>query len=702
MQIESDTATAVTVKHRMPIAEAFEKGLAALDVQLAPGGKGVVLYDRTVIEDDGAGPCAGGPNWPVPRGKICGKLVAKKVLHVERPAAKAAQLVIWAGALTGETAPLNVKVNGRKLQAHGLDEETNVRELQVVEILPRILRQGDNEIILSCEGALGWWVGMAQREDSLRNDPARKDRLARSFRSTDRGRRWVEKICANERIAGEFMVRLNLDQYAAAGELVGPVIDLAEQAGRKTILPPGVEVASVAVTASKRLPRGTSLELAVRGGTTPLYEEASWGPWAPVDAEGKVPGPLGRFVQWRAVLKTDQPKVTPFLGNVELRAEVRRRAVPWADKVRVLDRVNPEHLFTTIPFEYERFDAAELAEIRQTYRLDEVVAGAATEMEKMIRLRHWVSQQWTYDPPMPPYPAWDAREILSRKQGFCVQYAITFMQCSLALGMQTRFTFGCVPKTRVGGNDIAGHEVNEFWSNEHGKWVFLDANRDECFVDARTGVPCSMLDLHEELLETYFAGGPIDYGQKDFPAERPSTRTRTWKALEAAPQEAPYPVRLKWGCVHWMPRNNFYAHRWPEPLAQGRCAWSWIGYWNWCDARTPRQPNYGRYTSRRSDIEWTINLVRWAAAPAEEAGTVNVALSTVTPDFETFLVRADGPEQSQGAGSPPDGEWQASGATFAWKLQRGANRLEMRVRTRTGVLGKPSALEVKYAPPRGS
>ena len=50
-----------------------------------------------------------------------------------------------------------------------------------------------------------------------------------------------------------------------------------------------------------------------------------------------------------------------------------------------------------------------LVELRAKHKLDDVLAGAKTELEKMIRLRHWVSQQWKYNPPT-PYP-WTVRGI---------------------------------------------------------------------------------------------------------------------------------------------------------------------------------------------------------------------------------------------------------------------------------------------------
>jgi hypothetical protein len=152
------------------------------------------------------------------------------------------------------------------------------------------------------------------------------------------------------------------------------------------------------------------------------------------------------------------------------------------------------------------------------------------------------------------------------------------------------------------------------------------------------------------------------------------------------PRSEPPTLDIKWGYLHWMPRNNYYRRRFPEPLYHG-LGWSWTGYRLWQDARTPRQWRFGNYTRRRSDIEWTLNQVRWAAAPGE-AGTIRVTMGTVTPDFDTFLVNTGG-------------GWQASGDTFDWRLQPGQNRMEMRVRNRAGVLGRVSWIEVAYAPEVG-
>ncbi len=112
--------------------------------------------------------------------------------------------------------------------------------------------------------------------------------------------------------------------------------------------------------------------------------------------------------------------------------------------------------------------------MRRKYELDAVVSGSASETEQLVKLRDWVSRQWKYQPPAVNYPAWDADEILRRKYGFCVQYAMVLMQAAISLGHQARFFFGDNP----GGSYEGGHEVCEIWSNEHRKWIFHGRHRE--------------------------------------------------------------------------------------------------------------------------------------------------------------------------------------------------------------------------------
>lgn len=675
-------ASVVIVGDQTPIREAFEQGLLADNVQMGQDGRSVVLCDLTLVEDDGPGPCSVLEHGPGAAMTMRGGVQAKKVLHLERREASNAHLASCVGPHQGETAPLEVRLNGGVFAYRVPRCVTGTLDWPAIRIPALLLREGDNEVLLSCPGDRGWWVSVALRQYILRNDPGRRDRPNRSFRSTDGGLTWRAGLGDEGSRDGELMVRLHLGQYAARGELVGPVIDLAGLAAGSSSLAADVGVRWLRVRAKKRIRAGTKIRLSVRSGRKPVYDPDAWGEWRPCSRSGHVQGAVGRFVQWRAILTTTRAKTTPVLEAVELEARVEPRRHRWGEKLELTDSHNEEIRYTSIPFEYEKFDEPQLVELRCQYQLDEVVAGAQSEIEKMIKLRNWVAAQWEYDPPVPYYPAWDAREILSLRTGFCVQYAIVFMQCALSLGMQTRFVFGRFPNVWVGGNWICGHEVNECWSNDLGKWVMMDAHQDECFVDSRTGVPTGMLELHDDQLNTYFPDGFDGRGAR-FEEEVASEGVLRWKGTERSPSPEKPKLAAKWGYLHWVPRNNFYAHRFPEPLYQGR-NWTWTGYWLWQDGRTPRQWHFGRYTQRRSDIEWTINQVRWAAALGDQEGTIQLAMGTVTPDFDTFLVSIDG------------GEWQPTSDTFDWRLHPGKNRVEMRIRNRAGVLGRVSWLELAY------
>ena len=677
----AEAAGLVTVTAAMPIGEAFEKGLLARDVQMTPDGRSVRLYDLALVEDDGPGACADFQYGVAAPTTIRDNVQVKKILRVDRAEALDAHVVLCVSPQPGETAPLLVTVKGREFACETARGKPIENEWSAIPIPADLLAAGDNEIVLSSRGQKGWRITVAQRKDILANAPDRKDRPNRSFRSTDGGRTWLPGLGDDGSQDGELMVRLNLAQYAAQGELIGPIIDLAYLAGGKD-LAPEVRVQSVRLASTRQAPDGASIQFSVRSGSRPVPDAAHWGPWAPCGDSGEVTGDLKRFVQWRAVLGTTKPKVTPVLQSVELRAQVQPVEPAWASKVKVLGSHNEEIRYTSIPFEYEKFDEPPLVELRKKYKLDEVVAGASSEIERMIKLRNWVSAQWKYAAPIPYYPAWDAREILDIRKGFCVQYAITYMQCALSLGLQARFVFGHFPNVMLKGRLVSGHEVTEVWSNELAKWVMMDAHLDESFVGRQTGRLTSMLELHKDQLDTYFPKG-VDVGGASLAEGVPSDGVLWWKGAEPATRAEKPVLEIKWGYVQWMPRNNFYAHRFPEPLRQG-LTWSWTGYWGWQDERTPREWRFGRYTGRRSDIEWTINQVRWAAAPAEPPGTIRLFLGTVTPDFDTFLASLDG------------GEWRPSADTLNWTLHAGKNRIEMRIRNRAGVLGCKSWIEVEY------
>jgi len=658
------------VRQALSAHEAFEKGLEATKVRMNDDRTGIILYDRVLIEDDGPG-ISSDARWMItdkaPTTKVGGDVRIRKVLHVERPQALAARLYVERG--------LQVKINGSPV---GTPSGTHYPPIPT-----ELLRAGDNEIVLSCPSDEPRTVKMARPEDILRNAPERRGTPKRSFVSTDGGKTWKPAD-------GEHMVRLHLVQYAREGRVVSPTVDLGRGKGDASVLLCPVTIESVSLKADTATPDGTAVRMAARTGPCPVHDDALWSAWQPADA---IRVPKGhRYLQWQAILTSNDPTDTPVLKEVTVEATVSAGPKPaWAGNVKVLGHHNEEIRYTSIPFVYEDPRHPKMAALRKKYKLDEVVAGAGSELEQMVKLRDWVAQQWRFTAPKENYPAWDADEILSRKYGFCVQYAIVFMQCATALGHQARFVFG----NHSGAIDGGGHEVCEWWSNEYGKWIFFDVNQNWHHINPKTGVPYNLLDIHDAIIKHYYGGGFADwrkrprqaayspefaccYGPTVVPNEPRSERKKKWHIKDGL-----YRVPSRWLNIRYMPRNNFLSRPRPVPMCQGT-HWDWPDFIIYEDVHTPKQWLYRNVTARRSDIAWTINQVRFDAAWGSKPGTIGVQMGTFTPHFDTFLVKVG------------DADWRESGRAFAWTLKPGRNRLEMRARNNVGVRGPASYIEVHY------
>jgi hypothetical protein len=304
------------------------------------------------------------------------------------------------------------------------------------------------------------------------------------------------------------------------------------------------------------------------------------------------------------------------------------------------------------------------------------VRDAKSELEILKRLAVWSSTRWDAGHLGEAYPAWDALEILKTHPdgrpigGFCQQYNVLFLQACESFGF-----VGRAVSLNAGEHSAkirSGHEVVEIWSNEYGKWIYIDGNTAWCALDEATRVPLSLWELRQRQLQT-FSGQPAS------PVEivRFSDNRHAWPGLASFP---PF-VELR-----LIPRSNFLAERSPLPLNQGMRGCFWTGHYAWTDAQAPAALLYGNRVHRRADWEWTLNQAHIVLEPTDRPGELRVHIDTVTPGFETFLADIDG----QGP------ERVASGRV--WKLRPGTNRLEARSRNIAGRDGSASWIVVEHVP----
>jgi len=147
-------------------------------------------------------------------------------------------------------------------------------------------------------------------------------------------------------------------------------------------------------------------------------------------------------------------------------------------------RHHPRFRFT---FDHEEV----LKPLRKREKLDQLIAGAKTDVEVFLRLMKWVRGQWSPGRP-DPYPPIDATIILEtiRKGetgGFCAQYCFVMVQCLQSLGYKARYI------------TVKGHEVTEVWSPGLSKWVMLDPLFELYITKGTTFL--SVLEIHDMVIQ---------------------------------------------------------------------------------------------------------------------------------------------------------------------------------------------------------
>jgi hypothetical protein len=253
-------------------------------------------------------------------------------------------------------------------------------------------------------------------------------------------------------------------------------------------------------------------------------------------------------------------------------------------------------------FAYE--DPAALRALRESHRLDAVVASAANDFERWVLLMHWARDRFPHlpNPHAPNAQAFDGAALLARYQGeggyLCGTIAPLLVQAVTSLGgrarrVDLRFTPG------------DSHVVTEVWSDHLGKWALLDPDYDIYFtVD---GVPQHALELHRR-----WAAGAIDDVQVHW-RESPNNIYRP--DLEAGPRE--------------FLQGIFRTRDWPR--------WDRERNQHKGERFAVRLLNYYSHVSLPLRNDWKSRPLPWWHPDGNHVqGSLVVTLPTM-PDWEDFL-----------------------------------------------------------------
>lgn len=656
-------------------------------------GSGVCLFDQDLVENDSPG--AGTSEKGVYRDAVWGKTHARKILRLNDPRAEKAFLVFFFDHQGNY--PLQFNVNGHSTRVENWDPSTCHLTYRWTEFPVEWLKKGENTIELSCPEAQsekeGWNLYLARADEFEQGGGDPKDVSKTSFKSSDGGESWKESPFGPlGQTRAEYSVRISLDRYVKTGWLASPVIDLWKDDSQDFIVPVRVfKNARIAITAE--VPDETSIEYYLHLGTDPGPFSEAWSQYEIIGEGESVDLELddrvinGRYIQLQAVLSTTNPLKTPVVKSVQVTAEL-LQGNSEHESIKVLKTDNPVIAYSSINWAWERWDRPQFDELRKRENLDGVISGSKTQFEAIIKLLEYATTHVPrkYSAPLPEYPGWDALSILKRidrhgSVGMCIQFNNILNGLCMAYGWQARLV------------NCMNHEIAEVWSDDYGKWVYLEASYGNHYLyDTETGIPMNFLDLHRRYTDYYFPERPIDWmnnltsashaseiieNRSDKPPVKRSSTTYHQNEMLA------YKGFVHSAFMRMLPRNNFYEKPYPIPLTHGSSWWPWNGYINWYDDRTPPKRQYSWHTDRPRDMWPDLNLVHVDAVSGHSNKFLFLRFETYTPNFCHFEVDEN------------DGGWkQVDGDRWTWVLASGKNMLRVRAVNKLGAKGKPSEFEI--------
>jgi hypothetical protein len=352
--------------------------------------------------------------------------------------------------------------------------------------------------------------------------------------------------------------------------------------------------------------------------------------------------------------------------------------VTQAEFVLVTDEQNGEFPVSPYALREDDFHHPHLALLRRRERLD-VVAGARTQFETIVRLRAWARRQWEAGADF-YYPPWDAVEILDLARlhdnhGFCAQYAVVFLQACQSLGIHARYI------------DLPGHFTVAVWSDEYDRWVVMDPTNDIHYE--RDGLPLRGRDLYRAYWEDDARGiVEVDSRLNRKAVSRADLgEYRLYSiGLSANQLSRPVEVRIN-GAMRTLsssPDYRTYPRIGRDQVVVAADFLSWHGR------------DVGESMSQRPETtdpdDFRESLNQTTLLPASERvrdGFMKVVLlKNNSPTFKNFLVRSDQSVDWVAAPSP----------TIKWLLHPGMNRLSARIETDFGWQGQVSRISLFYKP----
>lgn len=374
-----------------------------------------------------------------------------------------------------------------------------------------------------------------------------------------------------------------------------------------------------------------------------------------------------------------KPEEKPFSPGPLSEELLGEAAVSAGFKVTKVEADIPRSIRPRLAWNTFGYDDSHIAPLRERYKLKDLVKGVENEWQGQLALKHWVNSRITNG--TPSVEVNHALDILryadEGKEFWCTFYAITYIECSLALGWQARKVCLDVDHGLEGELGSRHHGAAEVWSNYYRKWVFIDAQSDLHFE--KDGLPLSAWEIRSEWLRN--EGADVEH-VVGMPVERQLKNPAIvwWKPADGD----------ETGLFFWLIYYDNYAtwdedspSKWLFPQDSAHVGKTWYQGGEERRPHTGYQKNLFLPTERIEDVYWTVGVVE-ASVAGVSRGEIILSLDSYCPEFSSYEVNIEG-----------DG-WRklADASRLIWPLKKGLNTLVMRTVNKGGVTGTETSLHL--------
>ncbi len=157
--------------------------------------------------------------------------------------------------------------------------------------------------------------------------------------------------------------------------------------------------------------------------------------------------------------------------------------ISYLNRLKKASKYNINEKRVIPKFTYQPASTPELLSLRTGFKLDSI-AGAGSEISKMLNLCHWIHELIPHDG---QHENPEIRNALSMitvckkdQRGLnCRGLATVLNECYLAMGFKSRF-LTCLPRD---SNDTECHVINMVYSQDLQKWIWVDPTHDAYVTD---------------------------------------------------------------------------------------------------------------------------------------------------------------------------------------------------------------------------